>query len=138
MDKPILEIRGLGKYFSVVRALDNITMDIKKGEIHAICGENGAGKSTLMKILDGFYPYGTYEGDFYVDGQKCCFHSPKDSTAAGIAMIYQEISILEYMNLADNILAGNYPIKNGIIDKKETHRIAEKYLAMVNLDKSSF
>lgn len=132
----ILEIKNLSKSFGSVNALKNINLSIRKGEIHAICGENGAGKSTLVKILDGYYPYRDYNGEFFLEGKKCEFHSPKDSADCGIAMIYQEISILEYMSIADNIFAGKFPMKKHFIDNKKMYGEVEKILELVNLNYS--
>lgn len=136
MSDTILKIENLSKSFGGVRALDNVNLTIKKNEIHAICGENGAGKSTLMKILDGYFKYGDYEGNFFLDGEKCMFNSPKDSIENGIAMIYQEISILKFMTIADNMYAGDFPIKRGIVNEKELFKNTEKMLEKIALNKS--
>ena len=96
--KPVLEMKGITKVFPGVKAL---------------CGENGAGKSTLMKVLSGVYGEGTYQGEIYVDGQLCHFTDPSKSVHAGIAMIYQEISMHLDMSIAENIYIGNWPKKNG-------------------------
>jgi ABC-type sugar transport system ATPase subunit len=133
MDDTILEIRNLSKSFGPVQALKNVTLSIRRNEIHAICGENGAGKSTLMKILDGYYPFGSYEGEFLLEGRRCQFQSPRDSIESGIGMIFQEISILRSMSVADNIFAGCYPLKNGLVDRRVLHSRAVEILRLVNL-----
>ena len=80
-DNIILEMNHITKEFSGVKALDDVNIKVKKGEIHALCGENGAGKSTLMNVLSGVYPHGTYEGDIIYKGEKCAFHNLRDSEA---------------------------------------------------------
>lgn len=133
MSENILEIKNLSKSFGVVKALKNISISIRKGEIHALCGENGAGKSTLVKVLDGYYPYGTYEGEVYLDGRLCRFNSPGDSIQNGIAMIYQEINILKFLTIADNIFVGEFPNKNGVVNKKELYKKTQEIMNMVDL-----
>ena len=78
-----LEMRNITKQFPGVKALDNVTFQVKKGHVHALCGENGAGKSTLMKVLSGLYPTGTYEGQILIDGKEMSFHNIKDAVASG-------------------------------------------------------
>ena len=75
MTDPILEMRGIGKTFGPVRALQDVTMTVMPGEIRAVCGENGAGKSTLMNVLSGLYPYGSYEGEILYQGKETRFRS---------------------------------------------------------------
>lgn len=96
-------MKGITKDFPGVRALDNVTFSVRKGEIHALCGENGAGKSTLMKILSGVYPHGTYEGQILINGKKVQFKSIKESQDAGIAIIYQELALVGEMTVAENL-----------------------------------
>ena len=90
MSDIILEMNHITKEFSGVKALDNVTFKVKRGEIHALCGENGAGKSTLMNVLSGIYPYGDYSGDIIYNGNECQFHKIKDSEENGIVIIHQE------------------------------------------------
>jgi ABC-type sugar transport system ATPase subunit len=85
----VLQLREIVKEFPGVRALDGVNFDVRRGEVHALCGENGAGKSTLMKIISGLYPAGSYTGDLLVDGKRRQFASIKDSQAAGVAIVYQ-------------------------------------------------
>ncbi len=103
----ILEMSNITKEFSGVKALSNVRLEVRKNEIHAICGENGAGKSTLMNILSGVYPHGEYTGDILYNGHVCTFKSVKDSEAAGIAIIHQELALSPYLSIAENIFIGN-------------------------------
>src|SRR6478609_7797085 len=96
----LLEMRSITKEFPGVKALSNVSLRVKAGEIHAICGENGAGKSTLMKVLSGVYPYGSYDGDIVYQGQVQQFKDIRASEHAGIVIIHQELLDL---TLVDNI-----------------------------------
>jgi ABC-type sugar transport system ATPase subunit len=129
-----LEIKNISKEFPGVKALDNISINIKSGEIMALVGENGAGKSTLMKILSGVYPYGTYQGSFTFLGKEMKFTSIKDSENAGIQIIYQELALCKLMNVVENIFLGN-EIKNklGSIDLNESITKAAEYCKSVGL-----
>jgi len=134
MSEYILEMRNITKEFPGVRALDDVTFRVKRGEIHALCGENGAGKSTLIKILSGVYPYGTYQGEIIIEGQKKKFMNIKDSERAGIATIYQELTLVKYMNIAENIFLGNEPLKNGFIDRYTVFSKTQKILKELGLN----
>ena len=103
----ILETRGICKRFGNTIALKNIDLTVKRGEIHVLCGENGAGKSTLMNIISGVYPYGSYEGTFFLNGEECRFKSVRDSEAAQIAIIHQQLALIPGLSIAENIFAGN-------------------------------
>src|SRR6478736_5206718 len=103
----ILEMRSITKLFPGVRALDEVSMTVRAGEIHAICGENGAGKSTLMKVLSGVYPYGTYSGDIVYQGEEVRFKDINASEDAGIAIIHQELALIPELSIAENIFLGN-------------------------------
>lgn len=116
MEDYILQMKNITKLFPGVKALSDVTFNVKRGEIHALCGENGAGKSTLMKVLSGVYPKGTYSGEIWVDGKKQAFTRIKDSEKAGIAIIYQELGMVSTMTVCENIFLGNEIIKNGHID----------------------
>ena len=94
MDSPILEMKSITKEFPGVKALDNVTFSVRKGEVHCLVGENGAGKSTLMKVLSGVHPYGTYSGEIFVEGELQKFNGIRDSEHAGIAIIYQELALI--------------------------------------------
>ena len=95
----ILQMKGITKKFPGVKALDNVTLEVRRGSIHAICGENGAGKSTLMKVLSGVYPYGTYDGQIFFMGKEMKFKNIKESENAGIAIIHQEHCIDTHLYL---------------------------------------
>lgn len=102
----VLEMKNIEKKFGNVNALSGVNIQIKKGEIHALCGENGAGKSTLMKILSGFYTYGEYQGDVYINGVIQQFKNTRDSENSGIAIIYQELALVKELSICENIFFG--------------------------------
>jgi putative multiple sugar transport system ATP-binding protein len=132
MDK-ILEMRGISKSFPGVKALDNVTFTVERGEIHALVGENGAGKSTLMKILSGVYPAGDFEGEVVLEGRPAAFHGIADSERAGIIIIHQELALVPLLSIAENIFLGNEITHRGVIDWPETFARTEKLLAKVGL-----
>ncbi len=132
----ILEMRSITKDFPGVRALDDVSMSVRSGEIHAICGENGAGKSTLMKVLSGVYPYGTYEGDIIYQGEEVRFRDIRSSEQAGIVIIHQELALIPELSITENIFLGN-EIKHGLgIDWTQARRRAQDVLARVGLDEN--
>jgi len=90
MAGPVLEMRSIVKTFPGVKALSDVTLTVRQGEVHAICGENGAGKSTLMKVLSGVHPHGSYEGEILFEGQPCSFKDINASEKRGIVIIHQE------------------------------------------------
>lgn len=137
MAKVLLEMKNITKTFPGVKALDNVNLKVEEGEIHALVGENGAGKSTLMNVLSGIYPYGTYEGDIIYNGEVCNFHKIKDSEEKGIVIIHQELALIPYMSIGENMFLGNERGKTGAIDWNETYGEADKYLKMVGLSESS-
>jgi len=112
---PILQARSIVKRFGAVTALCGVDFDLRPGEIHALCGENGAGKSTLIKTLSGIYPHGTYEGEIIVAGQPARFRNISDARAAGIAVIHQELALIDEMTVAENIYLGQEPTRGGRI-----------------------
>ena len=117
---PLLHMQSITKDFPGVRALDDVSFEVRPGEIHALCGENGAGKSTLIKILGGVYPYGTYEGKLHINGNEQQFHTVRDAERAGIAIIHQELALIPEMTVAENIYLGKEPCQFGTIN---THRL---------------
>jgi len=116
MSEYVLEMINIVKEFPGVRALNKVDFKLKRGEIHALVGENGAGKSTLMKVLSGVYPHGTYEGKILVNDQEQKYQGIKDSEAAGIGIIYQELALVKEMNITENIFLGNEFSKYGVIN----------------------
>ncbi|MCQ2082478.1 MAG: sugar ABC transporter ATP-binding protein [Lachnospiraceae bacterium] len=137
MAKVLLEMKNITKTFPGVKALDNVNLVVEEGEIHALVGENGAGKSTLMNVLSGIYPYGSYEGDIIYDGEVCKFNKIKDSEEKGIVIIHQELALIPYMSIGENMYLGNERGKSYSIDWNETYGEADKYLKMVGLSDSS-
>jgi len=134
MSDTILEMRGITKTFPGVKALRDVSLSVRRGEIHAICGENGAGKSTLMKVLSGVYPHGSFDGTILLDGEEVTFHSISDSEAAGIAIIHQELALVPYLSIAENIFLGNEVRgRFGMIDWHQTNSRATALLARVGL-----
>ena len=129
----ILEMRSITKEFPGVKALDRVSLSVKSGEIHSICGENGAGKSTLMKVLSGVYPHGTYEGDIVFESETCEFKGIRDSEHRGIVIIHQELALSPYLSIAENIFLGNEQATRGVIDWTKTNAEAAKLLARVGL-----
>lgn len=135
MSDIILEMRHITKAFSGVKALDDVNLQVKRGEIHALCGENGAGKSTLMNVLSGVYPYGTYEGDIIYNGETCKFGRIKDSENKGIVIIHQELALSPYLSIAENVFMGNERTSfKGVINWTETRGRAKEALAHVGLE----
>lgn len=135
MSELILEMNHITKAFSGVKALDDVNLKVKKGEIHALCGENGAGKSTLMNVLSGVYPAGTYEGDIIYKGENCQFHNIKDSEAKGIVIIHQELALSPYLSIAENVFMGNeQKLLKGVIDWTLTRKKAKEALSHVGLE----
>ncbi|GJH08148.1 sugar ABC transporter ATP-binding protein [Caballeronia novacaledonica] len=132
----ILEMRGIQKSFGPVKALNNVNMRVRQGEIHAICGENGAGKSTLMKILSGVYPHGSYGGDVLYDGQERAFADISDSEAVGIIIIHQELALVPMLSITENIFLGNEQSRRGVIDWQISRAKAKELLAKVGLTDS--
>ena len=137
MSENILEMRNITKLFPGVKALDNVNLQVKKGTIHALVGENGAGKSTLMNVLSGIYPYGSYSGDIVYEGEVCKFSKITESEAKGIVIIHQELALVPYMSIGENMFLGNEQGKSFAIDWDSTYAEADKYLRIVGLTDSS-
>jgi putative multiple sugar transport system ATP-binding protein len=133
MANHILEMRNITKTFPGVKALQDVNLEVTRGEVHAICGENGAGKSTLMKVLSGVYPHGTYTGDIVFEDEVVEFKDIRDSERSGIVIIHQELALSPYLSIAENIFLGNEQAKRGFIDWNKTNLEAAKLLARVGL-----
>ena len=131
---PILQMIGITKEFPGVRALDNVTMTVKRGEIHAICGENGAGKSTLMKVLSGVHPAGTYDGRIVYNGEDVQFNGIRSSEQMGIVIIHQELALIPELTVTENIFLGNEVARYGVIDWVKAGRLAADLLERVGLN----
>ncbi|REH20783.1 MULTISPECIES: multiple monosaccharide ABC transporter ATP-binding protein [unclassified Streptomyces] len=134
MAGPVLEMRSIVKTFPGVKALSDVTLTVRQGEVHAICGENGAGKSTLMKVLSGVHPHGSYEGDVLFEGETCRFKDIRASEQHGIVIIHQELALVPYLSIAENIFLGNEHAKHGLINWNDTLRHAAELLRRVGLD----
>ena len=137
MSENILEMRDITKLFPGVRALDDVNLQVKKGSIHALVGENGAGKSTLMNVLSGVYPYGEYTGDIVYNSEVCKFRNIRESEAKGIVIIHQELALIPYMTIGENMFLGNERGKAFSIDWDTTYAEADKYLKIIGLQESS-
>ncbi|MBQ6463356.1 MAG: ATP-binding cassette domain-containing protein [Pseudobutyrivibrio sp.] len=137
MGNILLEMKNITKEFPGVKALDNVNLKVEQGEIHALVGENGAGKSTLMNVLSGIYPYGSYTGDIVYNGEVCQFQKIKDSEEKGIVIIHQELALIPYMSIGENMFLGNEQGRKSAIDWDKTYAEADKFLKMVGLTESS-
>jgi len=134
MAGPVLEMRSIVKTFPGVKALSDVSLSVRPGEVHAICGENGAGKSTLMKVLSGVHPHGTYEGDILFEGETCRFKDIRASEQHGIVIIHQELALVPYLSIAENIFLGNEHASRGFISWSETLKHATELLRRVGLN----
>ena len=133
MEEYALSLRNITKKFPGVTALDNVSANIRRGEIYALCGENGAGKSTLINILSGVYPFGTYEGEIYIDGKLQQFSGVVDAKNAEIFCVHQELALFPELSVTENIFMGNQPNSNGFIDWNKIYSGTEEYLKKLNL-----
>ncbi|SDG58964.1 putative multiple sugar transport system ATP-binding protein [Lentzea fradiae] len=136
MSDDVLVMRGITKRFAGVTALHEVSLTVRRGEIHAICGENGAGKSTLMKVLSGVHPHGTYEGEILFEGEPCAFQSVRDSERRGIVIIHQELALCGQLSVAENIFLGNERSRRGFVDWNRTNHEAQALLDRVGLRES--
>ena len=134
MSDIILEMRSITKTFPGVKALDNVNLTVRRGDIHAICGENGAGKSTLMKVLSGVYPAGTYDGKIIYEGQERSFRDLSDSEKIGIIIIHQELALIPLLSITENIFLGNEVSSGGVIDWDLAEQKARVVLQKVGLN----
>lgn len=134
MSNAILEMRNITKTFPGVKALENVSLSVARGEIHAICGENGAGKSTLMKVLSGVHPSGSYSGEIQFEGASAAYRSINESEDAGIVIIHQELALVPYLSVAENIFLGNERRgRAGLVDWNRTNAEAAELLERVGL-----
>ncbi len=125
---PVLAARDLVKRFGGVAALGGVSLELRAGEVHAVCGENGAGKSTLIKLLSGVHPHGSYDGEILVDGQPVAFRSTRDAERAGIAIVHQELALFDEMSVAENLFLADLPQRFGRIDWDEVQARARRLL----------
>lgn len=122
-----LELRGITKRFGGVLALNNASLAVRRGEVHGLVGQNGAGKSTLMRILDGFHPSGSYEGEVVIGGKPVELHSPADALRNGISIVPQETSVVELLSVAENILLGRFGSRF-LVNPRELRGRAQEFL----------
>jgi len=133
MSDYILEMLAITKEFPGVKALDTVNLQVRPGEIHALVGENGAGKSTLMNVLSGVYPYGSYTGEILLNGAPVCFSNIEHSEKAGIVIIHQELALIPYLSIAENMFLGNENSTRGVINWNKTRFCASEMLKKVGL-----
>jgi putative multiple sugar transport system ATP-binding protein len=133
----LLEMRGITKTFPGVKALDDVSLSVKRAEIHALVGENGAGKSTLMKVLSGVYPHGEYEGEILYEGTEAKFSDIRASEALGIVIIHQELALVPQLSITENIFLGNEQSSHGLVNWGAAHARARDLLKIVGLDDST-
>jgi D-xylose transport system ATP-binding protein len=131
---PLLELGHITKDFPGVRALDGVSFDLEKGEVHALCGENGAGKSTLIKILCGYHPAGSYGGEIRLQGRPVRFHNLREAEEHGIALIAQELALVPELSVAENLVLGREPSRAGLIRWPSVRDIAREALELVGLE----
>ncbi|EEQ61958.1 sugar ABC transporter ATP-binding protein [Enterocloster sp. OA13] len=134
MGETILEMRKVTKRFPGVIALKDVSIELRKGEILAVCGENGAGKSTLMKVLSGSYVAGEYEGEILIDGKPAEMTSVASAERYGIEMVYQEMNMMLDATIAENVFVGNLPGKNGFVNYRRLYADTRKILDDIGLD----
>jgi D-xylose transport system ATP-binding protein len=134
MTTPLLETRSLTKRYPGVRALSDVSFSLMPSEVHALCGENGAGKSTLIKVLGGIIGHDAYEGELLMAGASARFSSIRDAEAAGIAVIHQELALVDEMSVAENVFLGNEPSRFGFIDRDRMRDETRRVLSRVGLD----
>ena len=132
----VIEMRNITKVFPGIVANDDVTLQLKRGEIHALLGENGAGKSTLMSVLFGLYQ--AEQGEILKDGKVVRINNPNDATALGIGMVHQHFKLVEVFSVLDNIILGVEDTKLGFIQKKQAYKkaqeLSKRYGLNVDLD----
>ena len=132
MENTVLKMEGICKSFGDAKVLKNVQFELKHGEVHALAGGNGAGKSTLMKIMTGVYTHD--EGKIFIDGKETVIEKPLDAKAQGIAMIFQELSLVQTMTVAENIFLGTEIVKNGVRDVKKMNEKTSQILHRLGMD----
>ncbi len=133
LNKPVLEVKNVSKDFSGIYALKNVDLQIYPGEVTAIIGENGAGKSTLMKIISGVYT--EYEGNVMLNGEKVCYKNPKEASEQGVIIIHQELNLIPYLNITENLFLGNELINRfGLLDYPKMRKKAKDLLVRLHLE----
>ncbi|MFL3656635.1 MAG: sugar ABC transporter ATP-binding protein [Opitutales bacterium] len=130
----VLKAEGITKSFPGVKALEDVSFDLRRGEVHSLCGENGAGKSTLIKTLSGIWNFGTYEGSFFVDDTEARFGGIADAETVGLAVIYQELALVDEMTVAENIYLGHEPTRFGFVDWDKMYKDAAALLDHFGID----
>lgn len=132
----ILDVQNVTKKFPGVTALDDVSVQIRRGEIHGFCGENGAGKSTLMKIFSGVYPYGEYEGTVLYEGEELHLENGaiRKATEVGIATVYQELTLVPTMTVGENVYMGREPVERGGINWDKLYADTQKLLTRYSLE----
>ena len=132
-EKLLLQMKGIDKSFPGVHALQNMQFELRRGEVHALLGENGAGKSTLIKVLGGIYQKD--DGEIFIDGQKVEINSVEDARKAGVSIIHQELVLVPWLSIAENMFLGREPKnKLGFVDFDKMNSEAKKYLVDFGLD----
>src|SRR6266550_835394 len=134
MTENILEMRRISKEFPGVRALNEVSLQVRRGHIHALLGENGAGKSTLMKILDGVYPAGTFQGEIILAGSPIQLHSPHDAQVKGIGYVPQEITVIEGLTVAENVFVGHWTGSGMLVSFRNLFARAAQFLKQININ----
>ncbi|MBT6852431.1 MAG: sugar ABC transporter ATP-binding protein, partial [Opitutae bacterium] len=129
---PLLKVRGIGKSFPGVRALNGVDLALGQSQVLGLIGENGAGKSTLMKILAGVQP--SDEGEIQMDGETVSIHTTREALDHGIALIHQELNLATNLSVGANVFLGRELLKGGLIDDARINEESNKYLQMVGLD----
>lgn len=134
MNDYILEIKNVSKQFPGIKALSDVSINIRRGGIHGLCGENGAGKSTLMKILAGVYPHGAYDGEILLNSTPLRNSYIGDALKNGIAIVHQELALIPYMTVGENIYLGREPVSHGIINRHKLYADTKEILKKYDLD----
>ncbi len=130
----LLKLQNITKSFGAVKALDGVDLTANEGEILALVGENGAGKSTLMKVLSGVYPFGSFSGQILWKNQELQFAGPKESEAAGISLIHQELSTFPHLSVSENMFVGRWPRRFELVDQREIETRTEEWLKNLGAD----